>query len=116
MVNHIIIDHIILLVLYLLLSIYYLFTIDYFFTFFNNDWKKMTTIDFYQPKFSLKSLFNYTIVRLAQIFRICFLTMSILSLFVLNPSFFARLNVYRKQKIKLGFQKIVAANKNASTI
>ena len=43
----------------------------------------------------------------------CFFTISFLSVFILSHSFFVRLSMCCKQKIKLGFQKIVVVNKIA---
>ena len=71
----------------------------------------MTVIDFHQLKFLLKSLFNYTIILLVQIFCMRSLTILVLSFLVMSFSFFARLNVCHRQKIKLEFQKISVANK-----
>ena len=70
----------------------------------------MTAIDFYQPRFSLKSSFNCVIILLAQIFYIRSLTISVLSFFVLSSSFFARLSMCYRQEIKLRSQKMAAAN------
>lgn len=76
----------------------------------------MTVINLYQSKFSLKNSSNCIIILFIQFFYMCFLIILILRLFVLKSSFFMRLNIYYKQKIKLGFQKMATANKIASTI
>lgn len=76
----------------------------------------MIIVDLHQPEFSLKSSSNCAVILSAQIFYIHSLNMSILSAFVVSPSFFARLSVCRRQKIKLRFQKVFGANGIASII
>lgn len=76
----------------------------------------MTAIDLHKSGFSLKSLSNYDIVLFAQIFNIRSLPMSVLMLFVLKPSFFARLSVCCRQRIKFKSQKIATVDRIASTM
>ena len=74
----------------------------------------MTAIEIHQSGLLLKSLSNYAIILLAQVFCMFSLTISLLKFFILRPSFLARLRVCRKQSTKIRSKKTAAANKIAS--
>lgn len=76
----------------------------------------MTVVNLHQSRILLKYLSNCAIILLAQIFRIRSLIMSVLKLFILRPSFIARLSVCHGQKTQLSSQKMAAAKEITFTI
>ncbi len=77
----------------------------------------MTVVELHQSGLLAKSSSNLASVLLAQICSIRSLTISILRIFVLRPSFFARLSVCQAQGTKLPrSEKMAAASGMASTM
>lgn len=89
------------------------FILFYNFTFWLS---KISAVKHYHSELFMKSRYNFTIVLLVQICLIYLFIIPAFNLFVLNPSFFAKLRICLGCNAKLRSQKIVVASKIALTI